>query len=66
MSDELFDKLRDVLNELETAGRSMHVGTWQNASTDWYSVPYLVDRSRTNIEVWWSQRNKRWETGRDK
>lgn len=63
MSDELWNKLTDLLNEMEAAGLAVNFGSDQDASTDWMSVPYVVSQRTFTVEVTWDRHEKRWKRG---
>jgi hypothetical protein len=65
MSDDLWNKLRDVLNEMEAAGIPVQFGSQQDSSTGWWSIPYVVSSRTCNIEIIWDSRKKQWKRGRD-
>ncbi|MFE9456011.1 hypothetical protein [Streptomyces californicus] len=59
-TDELWHNLTAALNALEDAGECVQFGSHQDASTDWYSVPYVVAARRCQIEVQWDQAGRTW------
>ncbi|MFE5542744.1 hypothetical protein ACFQ71_02880 [Streptomyces sp. NPDC056534] len=62
--EELWNRLRDLLNEMDEAGCSVHVGTERDASTNWMSIPYLVSQGTCTVEVMWNWHEKQWQRGR--
>ncbi|MCT6776081.1 hypothetical protein LXH09_05515 [Streptomyces sp. CS7] len=68
MSDEreaLWDKLKDMLNEMEAAGISVGFGSFQGHETDWYSIPWVSSQRTQTIEITWSMTDNVWKRGRE-
>ncbi|MGV9693408.1 hypothetical protein ACWDUX_30370 [Streptomyces sp. NPDC003444] len=61
--EELWDRLRDLLNEMDEADCSVHFGSQQDASTEWWNIPYASSGRTCTIEVMWNRHKKCWERG---
>ncbi|MFF8629711.1 hypothetical protein [Streptomyces werraensis] len=57
---DLWQRLTDLLNEMESAGISVGTGSEMGARTDWYSLPYLTSQRHGDICVQWSRTERRW------
>ncbi|MEU0214053.1 hypothetical protein ABZ281_02655 [Streptomyces sp. NPDC006265] len=59
--DELWDKFRDLLNEMDAAGLAVNFGSQMGSETNWYSLPYASNDRTQRIEVIYDREKEAWK-----
>jgi hypothetical protein len=60
-SNELWDKLRDLLNEMDAAGLAVNFGSRSGSETNWYVIPYAINERTQRIEVIYDRKERTWK-----